>query len=40
MGADELRRRLEMQGVTVAEFEQELRRRILRERVVSLVTDG
>ena len=40
MGGDELRRRLEMQGVSVAEFEQELRRRILRERVASLVTDG
>jgi peptidyl-prolyl cis-trans isomerase D len=40
MGKDELRRRLEMQGVSVAEFEQELRRRILRERVASLVTDG
>ena len=40
MGADELRRRLEMQGISVAEFEQELRRRILRERVASLVTDG
>jgi peptidyl-prolyl cis-trans isomerase D len=40
MGKDELRRRLEMQGVTVAEFEQDLRRRLLRERVASLVTDG
>ena len=40
MGADELRRRLEMQGISVAEFEQELRRRIMRERVASLVTDG
>ena len=40
MGGDELRRRLEMQGISVAEFEQELRRRILRERVASLVTDG
>jgi peptidyl-prolyl cis-trans isomerase D len=40
MGAEELRRRLEMQGVTVGEFEQELRRRLLRERVASLVTDG
>ncbi|HET6897066.1 MAG TPA: peptidyl-prolyl cis-trans isomerase [Vicinamibacteria bacterium] len=40
MGKDEIRRRLEMQGVTVAEFEQELRRRILRERLASLVTDG
>jgi peptidyl-prolyl cis-trans isomerase D len=40
MGADELRRRLEMQGITVGEFEQELRRRLLRERLASLVTDG
>jgi peptidyl-prolyl cis-trans isomerase D len=40
MGADELRRRLEMQGVSVEEFEQDLRRRLLRERVASLVTDG
>ena len=40
MGAEELRRRLEMQGITVNEFEQELRRRLLRERVASLVTDG
>ena len=35
-----MRRRLEMQGVSVAEFEQDLRRRLLRERVASLVTDG
>ena len=40
MGGAELRRRLEMQGMSVGEFEQELRRRIMRERVVSLVTDG
>ena len=40
MGAPELRRRLEMQGMTAGEFEQELRRRIMRERVVSLITDG
>ena len=40
MGAPELRRRLEMQGMSVGEFEQELRRRIVRERVVSLLTDG
>jgi len=40
MGAEELRRRLEMQGITVNEFEQELRRRLLRERVAALVTDG
>jgi peptidyl-prolyl cis-trans isomerase D len=40
MGAEELRRRLEMQGISVGEFEQELRRRLLRERVASLVTDG
>jgi peptidyl-prolyl cis-trans isomerase D len=40
MGGDELRRRLEMQGISVGEFEQELRRRLMRERVASLVTDG
>ena len=40
MGGEELRRRLEMQGVSVGEFEQDLRNRILRERVASLVTDG
>jgi peptidyl-prolyl cis-trans isomerase D len=40
MGGPELRRRLEMQGISVGEFEQELRRRIVRERVVSLITDG
>jgi peptidyl-prolyl cis-trans isomerase D len=40
MGADELRRRLEMEGIPVGEFEQELRRRLLRERLASLVTDG
>src|SRR5688500_13366690 len=40
MGAEEVRRRLEMQGITVNEFEQELRRRLLRERMAALVTDG
>lgn len=40
MGAAELRRRLELQGITAGDFEQELRRRIMRERVASLVTDG
>jgi peptidyl-prolyl cis-trans isomerase D len=40
MGAAELRRRLEMQGITAGDFEQDLRRRIMRERVASLVTDG
>jgi peptidyl-prolyl cis-trans isomerase D len=40
MGGDELRRRLDMQGVSVAEFEQDLRDRILREKVANLVTDG
>ena len=40
MGGDELRRRLEMQGISVAEFEQDLRRRILHERVNALITDG
>jgi peptidyl-prolyl cis-trans isomerase D len=40
MGADELRRRLDLQGISVSDFEQELRQRILRERLASLVTDG
>jgi peptidyl-prolyl cis-trans isomerase D len=40
MGGDELRRRLEMQGISVREFEQDLRDRILREKVANLVTDG
>src|SRR5262249_59498917 len=40
MGGDELRRRLEMQGISVADFERDLRNRILREKGASLVTDG
>jgi len=40
MGADEIRRRLDMRGISVADFEEDLRRRILRERVASLITDG
>ena len=40
MGGEEIRRRLEMQGVSVGEFEEDLRRRILREKLEALVTDG
>jgi peptidyl-prolyl cis-trans isomerase D len=40
LGAQEIRRRLERQGVSVREFEESLRRNVLRERLISLVTDG
>jgi peptidyl-prolyl cis-trans isomerase D len=40
MGGDEIRRRLEMRGISVADFEQDLRKSILRERLSSLITDG
>jgi peptidyl-prolyl cis-trans isomerase D len=40
LGADEIRRRLERQGVSVREFEESLRATILRERLIALVTDG
>ncbi len=40
VGADELRRRLDMQGMSVSEFEEGLRSRIVRERLSALVTDG
>jgi len=40
LGAEEIRRRLERQGVTVREFEESLRASLLRERLVSMVTDG
>lgn len=40
MGAAELRRRLDLQGMSVSEFEQELRRHLMRERLQALVTDG
>jgi peptidyl-prolyl cis-trans isomerase D len=40
MGSDEIRRRLDMQGVTVKEFEDALRQRILAEQLEALVTDG
>ena len=40
MGADELRRRLEQQGIAVGEFEQELRRHLMRQRLEALITDG
>ena len=40
LGGPEIRRRLEMQGITVREFEDSLRRRLLRESLESLLTDG
>ena len=40
IGTDELRRRLELQGRTVEEFEQWLRDALLRERLERIVTDG
>ncbi len=40
IGTDELRRRLELQGRTVEEFEQWLREALLRERLERIVTDG
>jgi peptidyl-prolyl cis-trans isomerase D len=40
IGSDELRRRLELQGRTVEEFEQYLRDSLLRERLERIVTDG
>jgi peptidyl-prolyl cis-trans isomerase D len=40
LGANEIRRRLERQGVSVREFEESLRASILRERLIALVTDG
>jgi len=40
IGSDEIRRRLELQGSTVEEFEQSLRDGLLRERLERLVTDG
>jgi peptidyl-prolyl cis-trans isomerase D len=40
IGGAEIRRRLELSGLTVEEFEEDLRRRLLRERLESLVTDG
>jgi peptidyl-prolyl cis-trans isomerase D len=38
MGGAEIKRRLELQGITVAEFEESLRRRLLREQLEGLVT--
>ena len=40
LGAAEIRKRLERQGVTVREFEDSFRNGILRERLVALVTDS
>lgn len=40
LGGEEIRRRLEMQGRTVREFEQDQRQRLLRESLEGLLTDG
>ena len=40
LGGDEIRRRLERQGMSVREFEDSLRASLLRERLISIVTDG
>ena len=40
LGGAEIRRRLELQGVTVEEFEESLRQKILGEKLEALVTDG
>ena len=40
LGASEIRKRLERSGVTVKEFEESFRNSMLRERLVSLVTDS
>lgn len=40
LGGEEIRRRLDMQGITVQEFERSLRQRLLRDSLESLLTDG
>jgi peptidyl-prolyl cis-trans isomerase D len=40
MGAGEIRRRLQLQGVSTEEFEESLRARLLREQLEGLLTDG
>ena len=40
MGSEELRRRLDQQGLSVADFEEQLRAHMLREKVTALITDG
>jgi len=40
LGGPEIKRRLEMQGVSVEEFEEALRQRIMAEQLEALVTDG
>jgi peptidyl-prolyl cis-trans isomerase D len=40
LGGEEIRRRLDMQGISVKEFETSLRQRLLRESLESLLTDG
>jgi len=40
LGGPEIKRRLEMQGITVEEFEEALRQRVMAEQLKALVTDG
>src|SRR5262245_23663086 len=40
LGGDEIRRRLDYQGISVEEFENQLRNRLIRDRLEALVTDG
>jgi peptidyl-prolyl cis-trans isomerase D len=40
LGGDEIKKRLERQGVSVKEFEESFRNSLLRERLVALVTDS
>jgi len=40
IGSDEIRRRLELQGISVEEFEASLRQRLLRDKLEALLTDG
>src|SRR6185295_6218621 len=40
IGSDEIRRRLDLQGISVEEFEASLRQRLLRDRLEALVTDA
>jgi peptidyl-prolyl cis-trans isomerase D len=40
MGSAEIKRRLELQGITISEFEASLRNRMLRDQLEGLVTEG
>jgi len=40
MGSTEIKRRLELQGITITEFEQSLRNKMLRDQLEGLVTEG